>query len=307
MADPAPATELHVSYFRHGNWRWLKLSLLLCAAALLAYVLFRPPEGPSGNSAVGYTLGTLGAVLIVWLAWLGWRKRRYRSRLGTVRGWVSAHIHLGLSLIVIATLHSAFQFGLNIHTLAYALMLLVIATGAVGLFAYANYPDRIAGTRAKRSREQLIGEIMELNEQAIGIADRVGSDVHQAVLNSAHRVKIGGGLWRQLLGHLSRKEEALETIQRRLVDEASVRGSENLASTRMFMASQVVRNTDVDNVERLRQLMDVLSRRDELVDLVNRDIMYQARMRAWLLVHVPATVMLIAALIAHVVSVFVYW
>ena len=75
----------------------------------------------------------------------------------------------------------------------------------------------------------------------------------------------------------------------------------------MFMASQVVRNTDVDNVERLRQLMDVLSRRDELVDLVNRDIMYQARMRAWLLVHVPATVMLIAALIAHVVSVFVYW
>ena len=43
----------------------------------------------------------------------------------------------GLSLIVIVTLHTGFQFGWNVHTLAYGLMLLVIVSGIFGIVVYA--------------------------------------------------------------------------------------------------------------------------------------------------------------------------
>ena len=62
----------------------------------------------------------LTAVLVT-LALLGLRKRTIRPGQWTLKSWVSAHVWLGLSLIVIATLHCAFQFGvftqLQVHGL----------------------------------------------------------------------------------------------------------------------------------------------------------------------------------------------
>ena len=115
---------LHESFLSHAGGRWLKLGLLLIAASIAAYAWHDPAAGPNGGTWLGYTLGTIGALLILWLALLGARKRSYRSNLGTVKGWTSAHVWLGLSLLIIATLHSGFQFGWNIHTFAWALMVL---------------------------------------------------------------------------------------------------------------------------------------------------------------------------------------
>ena len=40
-------------------------------------------------------------LLIVWLMFFGMRKRRYMNNIGTLRGWLSAHIYLGTSLILV--------------------------------------------------------------------------------------------------------------------------------------------------------------------------------------------------------------
>ena len=79
----------------------------------------------NGGSWYGYLLGTIGALLILWLTLLGVRKRAMTRRRWSLKAWTSAHVYLGLSLIVIGTLHTGFQFGWNVHTLAYALMMLV--------------------------------------------------------------------------------------------------------------------------------------------------------------------------------------
>ncbi len=42
------------------------------------------------------------------------------------------------------TLHAGFQFGWNVHTLAYALMCLVVASGVVGTVLYLRYPAQMS-------------------------------------------------------------------------------------------------------------------------------------------------------------------
>ena len=113
---------MYSSIIEYKRARYLWIALALLVSCTLLYLSQGKMTPPNGGTWQGYLLGTLSAVLIVWLALLGVRKRAYYSDLGTVQGWVSAHVYLGTALIVLATLHCAFQFGANVHTLAYVLM-----------------------------------------------------------------------------------------------------------------------------------------------------------------------------------------
>ncbi len=304
----------HEGFLVLGRFRYLKISLLLCIAALTAYIWDDPKGGPGGGTTLGYTLGTIGALLIVWLTWLGIRKRRYSSNLGTVKGWTSAHVYLGLSLIVIATLHTAFQFGWNVHTLAYVLMCGVIASGIYGIIAYSSYPSQITANRASGTRDAWLTELEELNEQSIKIADSIGPEVHKVVVRSVESARIGGSIREQLFGtHLKKQAGVFESLRESLDTHLTAAISApakktNLMATEMFMAGQLAGSErSVQEAERIRKLLDLLARRRDLVARINRDIRLQARMQVWLYVHVPLTLGLLAALIAHIVSVFLYW
>jgi O-antigen/teichoic acid export membrane protein len=126
----------HISFLAYDNFRYLKRALAAVVAALVLYIAVTPNGPRYGGGWAGYTLGTIGALLILWLAWFGYRKRNYAprrkyvSRPGTVAAealhppedpgrlarWLSAHVYLGLALLVIATLHTGFHFGWNVHT-----------------------------------------------------------------------------------------------------------------------------------------------------------------------------------------------
>ncbi|HUR39947.1 MAG TPA: hypothetical protein VM240_02160 [Verrucomicrobiae bacterium] len=295
---------------RHAHWRWLKAALALCGVATAIYAWHEPADGANGGTWLGYTLGTVAALIIVLLSWLGVRKRRYASRLGTVKGWVSAHVYLGLSLLVLATLHTGFQFGANLHTLAYALMVLVIASGVYGVVAYARYPRLITDNRAQSTREAWLDEILELNESAIRLADAITPEVHRSVLRSAERLRIGGG-WRDQLSSPSQDERAQEMalVGESLRAKLAASSAQSVATEQMvFLATTSLVVTDRDpQLERLKQLLELLTRRNELVDRVNRDVQIHARLQIWLYWHVPLTAALLAALTAHIVSVFLYW
>src|SRR5439155_20890651 len=127
----------HEGFLRYRSFRWLKIALLLSLAAILGYALIDVEPHPNGGSAYGYTLGTIATLLILWLTLLGVRKRAMTPGTWSLKAWTSAHVYLGLSLIAIATLHTGFQFGWNVHTLAYVLMMLVIASGIYGIIAYS--------------------------------------------------------------------------------------------------------------------------------------------------------------------------
>ena len=137
----------HDGFLRHNNFQWLKVGASVSLAAILAYLLIDVQPRPNGGSWYGYVLGTAGAGLIVWLTLLGLRKRVMTPGAWSLKAWTSAHVYLGLSLIVIATLHTGFQFGWNVHTLAYVLMMFVILSGIFGVSAYATLPRAMSANR----------------------------------------------------------------------------------------------------------------------------------------------------------------
>ncbi|HEV2110895.1 MAG TPA: hypothetical protein VGT99_06045 [Gammaproteobacteria bacterium] len=307
------------SFLSYRHYRYLKLSIALLVPCIALYVLFRPATGPSGGTWVGYTLGGVGAAIIVFLLWFGVRKRQFGSSLGNVRGWLSAHVYLGAALPVIATLHCAFDFGWNVHTLAYALLLLVTASGFYGLYVYVRYPNKLTANRLNRPDAHALEEILQLDNRSLELAESIDTDTYQAVLRSVRRVRIGGNIWRQLRGGSRRarlaERKAHEMLLRQgmvLVSKIKSQGPGQMQAmqaglTLKMMAERLATTGSGSQVETLRELMELMGRRRQLVQQLNEEIRLRAHLQVWLYVHVPLSTALLAALVAHVVAVFFYW
>lgn len=307
---------MHESFLVYRNLRHLKVALALCVVAIAIYAVhpFHDAAEPrNGGTWLGYTLGTISALLIFWLTWFGARKRSFNAS-SRLQGWLSAHVYLGASLIVIATLHTGFQFGWNVHTLAYTLMMFVIISGFYGIYVYARYPALMTQNRGGETLNGMLEEIATLDREAVAVADRISSDIHQVVVRSVERTEVGGGVWAQLTG-ARRAAEGLENIERELEamhtrlinNEPEPDEDMDAGKTMLVMARQLSKAKSSDQVRLVRQLLDALTRKRGLVVRVRRDIQYKAIMDIWLHIHVPMTFALLAALITHIVSVFFYW
>lgn len=312
---------MHASFLTHEEFRYLKIALGMVAVAIIAYVLHDPIGGPSGSTWLGYTLGGVGAALILWLLWYGIRKRRFKSSAGTVRGWLSAHVYFGVALVIIVTLHGAFEYGWNIHTAAYVLMVLVVISGIYGVYAYRRYPDLMSENRTGIGLQAMLDEVASLEKQAVALADSIDDSTHQVVLRSIGNNRIGGSVITQLRGGRTRTaeqeedraEEFLEQKNQTLVadlEKIKEREAERIMraeSTMRFVAGQLTEAEPGQQVQRIRQLMDILSRRRALVRRLNRDIQHRALLQIWLYIHIPLAIGLLAAVSAHVLAVFTYW
>ena len=274
----------HPSLLTYANYRWLKAAAFLVVLSIAGYAWYRPAGGPNGGTWVGYTLGTIGALLIVWLAWFGVRKRNYVPA-SLLLGWLSAHVYLGSTLIVVVTLHAAFQVGWNVHTLAYVLMLLVILSGFYGIYTYVRNPRAMTENLGEDTMDSLLLKIADLDKQARTLALGLPDVANQLVLASSQQTRIGGSWLRQLSG----RDPACPTT-------AAVNGLQLLG--RGLRGEQARAN---------QQLYTLLLRKQELLARARRDVALKARLEIWLYVHVPLSIALIAALIAHIVSVFFYW
>lgn len=299
--------------FKRARYFWVALGLTLFA--LFAYWWHEPVGVANGGTWLGYTLGTIGALLIVWLMWLGVRKRQYSSTLGTVQGWTSAHVYLGTALLVIATLHGGFQFGINLHTLTYALMVLVIASGFFGLVVYLYYPQLMAENRAGDSLDDLLDKIAKIDARSLNEADT--PEMQQLVASAIAGCHLGGTALQQLLA-----TDASTVIVPHSMQSSSatseVKGSSHthdglkLANRDQAVVINVLANrlsqlSGGAAAGRTQNLLFNFSTKQTLLRRVRRDVQIRALLKIWLYVHVPLSFALLAALLSHIVVVFFYW
>lgn len=274
----------HTSFLAHRRGFWAKIALLICATAIGLYVFADASPVRNGGSWAGYTLGSIGATLIVWLAWLGIRKRRYGPGRSSLKGWTSAHVYLGLALMVIGTLHTGFQFGWNVHTLAYVLMSLVVLSGMFGLVAYTVLPRRMSDNRAESTQQDMLDELDSLTRLA---GDR-GLSLPDAETARIDTLVNAPPLRRGLLARLRRGDKRCANQATLHHLNAQMR-QVNRADQKAYMAT-----------------ISVLERRNILLDRIRRHRRYRLLMQIWLWVHIPLTIMLLAALLAHIIAVFYY-
>jgi hypothetical protein len=290
---------IHQDVLRHRGARYLWWALGLVLGSVLLYVTQRGGTQPSGDTWQGYVLGTVSALLVLWLALLGVRKRRYASTAGSVQGWTSAHLYLGLASLVVVTLHSAAQVGWNVHTLSYVLMWIVVLSGIMGVQAYLVLPRLLSRNRGGSSRAAMFAELVELDRQARGLSARCTPEVAAAITSGVERTVIGGGVVAQLFGRDQSVFTGAGTGA--LVDNA-----DQQALVR-FVADRIPRVEKTAEAAILQEAIVVLCRRQAVLRRIRRDIKLQAWLNMWLYVHVPLTIALIAALLVHVLTTFLYW
>ena len=270
----------HESFLVHKRLRWLKVALALSLASGIGYALADVTPRPNGGSWYGYLLGTLGVVLILWLALLGIRKRAMTRGRWSLKAWTSAHVYLGLSLAVIGTLHTGFQLGWNVHTLAWALMMLVIVSGMYGVVVYAVLPEKLSSSRGELSKKQQIESLAATDRQLDAAAQPLAREQTDWVVAALEEDPFRAGVIARLTNSYPRCRTA------RAIAGFAALGERSPEAERAY---------------------GLLQRRLAQLGQIRRHMRYRALLDIWLYVHVPATVALLGALTAHVISVFYYW
>ncbi len=300
----------------YKNYRYLKASGMLMLIAVLAYIVHHPLLGPRGNTWLGYTLGSIGTVLVFVLLWYSVIRRRIpvlaerrealsvtlpsranfrerrkehdsssKEKVSTLQGWLSAHIYFGLALLVIVTLHTGFNFNRNVHTLAYGLLVGVVLTGLYGIYTYLRYPRLMTDNLGEDSVSTLINNIAELDQLILTNALLMPDEISEIILTSSKETRISNNL--------------LETL----------RGKPKHCATRMAIDKLQTLNHHLNHIQDrgLRDICSLLLRKETQLKRVRMDMMYKARLQYWLNLHVPLAIGLMAALVAHVISVFFFW
>ncbi|HEY1058426.1 MAG TPA: hypothetical protein VGE55_06805 [Limnobacter sp.] len=265
--------------FNYKHFVFLKLAVALALLSSIAYLVHTPSIVANGGTWLGYTLGTIGALLIVWLMWLGVRKRQYSNEAGNLRAWVSAHIYLGVALTVVATLHTGFQIGWNVHSLAYVLMMATIGSGIWGLTLYVQGPKAMSDVLNRQSPEQLASLVEQLDREAGKLGKQADSTLQTLLAASANQGVFNRrtNAWRGQVADC-KTEQTVDVLQQALQSQPAL--------------AELYRN----QVQRLRALKQL-----------RRYYHLRFWMDLWLSVHVPLSFGLLAALLAHVLSVFIYW
>lgn len=284
--------------FRNKRYLWVALGVIGLSAA--AYWIHDPQEPPNGGTWLGYTLGTVGAILILWLAWFGVRRRRYSSTMGTVQGWLSAHVYLGVALVVVVLLHCGFQYGWNVHTLALVLMLIVVASGAYGVFVYLKYPQRISENRGGVSNAELLMQLDDLDKRSIRAARDLPPEYAEFVDSGIRRTQLGATLWQRL-----RNEDQSRIVLPGSGSNAVSNAGQEAALD--WLAERQSTASDPDVAAKIGELSALLRNKRRLMKQLAVDLKLQAAIEIWLFVHVPVTAALLLALFAHILIVFLYW
>lgn len=268
------------TFINYRGYRWLWINLFFLLAVVGLYVWYQPVGGHNGGTWFGYTLGGIATAGILYLMWYGKRKRSYHTSDTTLKGCLAAHVWIGIMLLFLVPLHSGFQFGMNVHTLAYVLMAIVILSGIWGAMNYASLASQISSHRGGGSMKSLLSQLDMLAADLDGVCK--GKSDAFLRLASGIDFEFAPRFWRLLLSRSSRQ------IDRK-------RASELLAQL-----------SDAEREDGLK-VVSLVNRKAEIVNRMQSEVKIFFLLRIWLYFHLPVSCALLVALAIHIFVVFFMW
>jgi hypothetical protein len=265
------------TFFSYKRYRWF----WICAVSLIIAIIYYLGDASivvaSGGTTLGYIYGIVAALGILYLLWYGVRKRSYSARFTTLKGCLSAHVWIGLALLILVPLHSGFQFGANIHTLAYVLMVIVILSGFWGAVQYVKLAYQIESHRGNGTLPALIDQVYLLSDEiergtqnlsdgAAKIIYSIDLTFKPSILSSFHK---------------------LPQLSREALAQAIATLPEGERSTVLALTEQVI------------------SKRS-LIERVSKEVRVSSLLKFWLYIHVPVSIALFLSVIVHIIAVLFF-
>ncbi|NGZ94854.1 MAG: hypothetical protein CV089_01750 [Nitrospira sp. WS110] len=272
------------SFLSYGSGRWLWISLASGLGLVLHYSYYRMKGVAYGGSVEGLLYGVVGTTLIAILMYLGIRRRSYSSHAGTLQGWLSAHVYLGLLTLVVIPLHAGFRFGWDVHTLAFALLVVVVLSGVGGVLLYRVIPGRLTRFEARQQPDKIDPQLARLlSDMRALVKDKSNElvEIYRAELAvSQNRIPSG---WALLRGQT---RDLLAERSSELAAKAAAVPMEEQA-TFQVLSQLVLKKAQLElNLLQQMQLRNAL--------------------KAWLYVHVPVSIAMVCAVVIHLIVVFWY-
>lgn len=273
------------SFLTYRSGRWLWISAATAVGLVLHYISYQSRTVAYGGSIEGLLYGVAGTGLIAVLMYLGIRKRSYASSAGTLQGWVSAHVYLGLLTLLLIPMHAGFRFGWDVHTLAFVLLAVVVLSGVLGLFLYRSIPGRLTKYEAGQQADKIDPEIARL------LADMraLMKDKSDALVQIYKA---------ELVASQSRASKGWSLLLKGL-------GGDLLAARSADLAKKVstIPSSDQATFQILSQL---LLKKTQLEVNLQHQMRLRNALQAWLYVHVPVSIAMVVAVGVHLVAVFLY-
>lgn len=266
--------------------RWRRRGLWAALALVASYVAYAfAIPFPHGGSAMGVAYGVLGTLAVLVLLYFGVRKRSYRSRWGTLETWLQSHLYLGLLAALLILFHSGFRFQDKVALAAFAALLLVVASGIWGAFAYTTVPRQLTEAEGNLTPEQMAEQLNQLARTMARLAAGRSQPFQQVctgLLAELRPARLAG--WKLLVS----------------------RGGGGTSGERPASWAAPLGQVPAAEQVELRQLLVLARQRKELHQRLLRQQRYRNLLEVWLYLHLPLSIALVALIAAHLVAVFYY-
>jgi hypothetical protein len=263
---------------RRFAWLWIVLVAMLALVGI--YWLDHPIGGRNGATRLGYIYGGIATAGIFFLMWYGVRKRySYRSGSGKLKGWLGSHVWIGVALALLVPLHTGFNIGWNVHSVPYFLMLLTIASGIWGAFAYVRLPSEMEARREGVTVRSCIDQIDKVTREIQVLGKDRSPEFARVIAATAQPLEpsLIQLLLRRPFRALTQDEISAQLATLPREDYQTGLQLIALASRRMHLGNQMVAEAGV-----------------------------VVQMRAWLYFHLPLSFGCVAAVCVHVFWVLFY-
>ena len=261
--------------------RW---PLLFASAAILLIVIHAVSRDEQlGRTAravdLTYGLTALFAVAILCAYWI--RANVYSRRIGSRRGWYVSHVYIGTLLMGLVYMHSGFRFT---GTLSGALLLLFFgatASGVIGAAMYVVIPLRLAKSMGEAvTMREFKARLDKIIAEADGVARKAPAEFVDLYTERLRRAIVEP---RWIGGYLTRNEK--ETVD---------------AAEEYF--DKLRQRIPADAAHDMEMLKPLFVEKETL----NFKIARLHILRAWLSIHLPLSIALVATAIVHAISIARY-
>jgi hypothetical protein len=178
------------------------------------------PSGP-----VGIRLAILGVITFFGIYIYPFRKRwKWLARIGKTRNWLDVHVVMGTAAPVLITFHAAFRMH-GLAGTAYWIMLVVVASGFVGRYLYAQIPRRLnAAELTLQEMHSMAAELAEeLKNQSLLSTEELEPLLAVPSKQDVERLSVPSALLLMFMCDLKRPFHAARVRRRAVADLGRIR------------------------------------------------------------------------------------